>query len=68
MKTFLFSIFIFFTVIVNGQSKEDLYLITGHPFTRTDDLFESVLWRYDRDSSALIRQMQLCTADEVLGN
>lgn len=68
MKTFLFSIFIFFNVIVYGQLKEDLYLITGHPFTRTDDLFESVLWRYDRDSSVLIRQMQLCTADEVLGN
>ncbi len=68
MKTFLFSIFTFLSVFVYGESKKDLYFITGHPLTRTDDLFESVLWRYDRDSSALLRQMQLCTADEVLGN
>lgn len=68
MKTFLISIFTFLSVFVYGQSKKDLYFITGHPLSKTDDLFESVLWRYDRDSSALIRQMQLCTADEVLGN
>lgn len=68
MKICLISIFIFFSVFVYGESKKDLYFITGHPLTITDDLFESVLWRYDRDSSALIRQMQLCSADEELGN
>ncbi len=68
MKTFLILVSTFLGITVYGQPKEDLYLITGHPFSETDDLFESNLWRYDRDSSALIRQIQLSTADEDLSN
>lgn len=68
MKTFLILIFTFFNLVVCGQSNKELYFITGHPLTRTDDLFEAVLWRYDRDSSALIRHLQLCGAEEQLNN
>lgn len=68
MKTFLILIFTFFNFVVCGQSNKELYFITGHPLTRTDDLFESVLWRYDRDSSALIRHLQLCGSEEQLSN
>lgn len=68
MKTFLISMFTFFSLAVFGQLNKELYFITGHPFTRTDDLFEAVLWRYDRDSSALIRHLQLCGAEEQLSN
>lgn len=68
MRMFLILIFTFFYFTVFGQSNKELFFITGHPFTRTDDLFEAVLWRYDRDSSALIRHLQLCGAEEKLGN
>lgn len=68
MKTLLILIFTFLSLAVCGQSSKELYFITGHPFTRTDDLFEAVLWRYDRDSSVLIRHLQLCGAEERLSN
>lgn len=68
MRAFLILIFTFLSLAVCGQSSKELYFITGHPFTRTDDLFEAVLWRYDRDSSVLIRHLQLCGAEERLSN
>lgn len=68
MGAFLILIFTFLSLAVCGQSSKELYFITGHPFTRTDDLFEAVLWRYDRDSSVLIRHLQLCGAEERLSN
>jgi hypothetical protein len=64
-KMFLVLFFLFFVVnFLFGQSKVNLYLITGHPYNDTDQFFESVLWKYNGDS--LVRVEELATDKDLL--
>lgn len=67
MKTFFISMFVFLSFIGWSQSDKKLYFITGHPWG-SEEQFESVLWQYDRDSSALFRHTWLCGSEERLYN
>lgn len=68
MKLILFLMFVIFSIVAYSQTEKSIYLITGYPLDKTDDLFESNLWRYDRDSSELIKHTWLCGSEEQLCN
>lgn len=67
MKTSFVLMFIFLSFVGWCQTDKSLYFITGHPFG-SEEQFESALWKYDRDSSALIKHTWLCGSDERLYN
>lgn len=53
--------------IAHSQESESLYLISGHPYENTDQMFESVLWKYHSHDS-LTKTVEISDPSYLLKN